>query len=754
MVNQWRFVMGTFLVLGSLLLVGAAIGSSQRSETILPQDSATSGKIASWVLEHTADGKEAEFIVVLADQASLAPASALTTKAERGRFVRDTLWQKSQQTQAPIIGWLEAHNVEYRSFYIVNALWVKGSRETAEALAARADVARVEGNPRVPHVVQAAAVESATQPNEPVTVEPGISYTHAPQVWAEGHTGQGIVIGGADTGIRWTHHALKSHYRGWNGTTASHDYNWHDSIHSGGGVCGHNTSAPCDDDGHGTNTIGVAVGDDGQGNQIGMAPGAKWIGCRNMNQGVGTPASYMECMEFFLAPYPVNGNPSQGDPNKAPDVTVNSWICPSSEGCSISTLRAAVEAQRAAGLMMVAAAGNDGSNCSSLFDPPAIYAASYTVGALTTGTDVAAPSSSRGPVTVDGSNRIKPDIMAPGVNIRTCAGSSDTGYLTNSGTSLSTPFIAGAVALLWSARPALKNNIDATTAALDESAVHISSTVCDNGVQHTPNNTYGYGRIDILAGVNESTPSDPTRPDFNRDGHPDYLLSATLQTAVWYMDNNAFLSVEHGHNIPNGWQLIDANDVDRDNQLDYIFFNPGTRETAIWYLSGLSVRTSKHGPRLPGNWTLVAARDFNGDNKPDFVLYDSSTRQTGIWYLDDNRFVGSAYGPTLPVAWNLIATEDFNRDGNPDYLLYRPSSHQSAIWYLSGAHYAGGVFGPTVAGGYQLTGAADFDSDNRFDYLLYSPTSRRTAIWYLNINAFVNSAYGPTLPAGWNLVTP
>jgi hypothetical protein len=72
-----------------------------------------------------------------------------------------------------------------------------------------------------------------------------------------------------------------------------------------------------------------------------------------MDQGNGTPATYMECMEFFLAPYPVNGTPAQGDPTKAPDVTTNSWTCPPSQGCSNDTLQSAVEAQAAAGIMMV-----------------------------------------------------------------------------------------------------------------------------------------------------------------------------------------------------------------------------------------------------------------------------------------------------------------------------------------------------------------------------------------------------------------
>ena len=112
-------------------------------------------------------------------------------------------------------------------------------------------------------------------------------------------------------------------------------------------------------------------------------------------------------MEWFLAPYPIGGG--QGDPTKAPDITINSWVCTPSEGCSPDTLQAAVEAQAAAGIMMVVGAGNDGiGGCSTVFYPPAIYEASYTVGALVTGTDTIANFSSRGPVTIDGSGRIKP----------------------------------------------------------------------------------------------------------------------------------------------------------------------------------------------------------------------------------------------------------------------------------------------------------------------------------------------------------
>jgi len=137
-------------------------------------------------------------------------------------------------------------------------------------------------------------------------------------------------------------------------------------------------------------------------------------------------------------------------------------------------------------------------------DPPAIYDASYTVGALNTGTDTIATFSSRGPVTSDGSMRLKPDITAPGTSIRSAYNTSDSAYAFLSGTSMATPHIAGSVALLWSAHPELKDNPDATEPLLNDKAVHIPNNSCDSGVPKTPNNTYGNGRVDILAAVDST----------------------------------------------------------------------------------------------------------------------------------------------------------------------------------------------------------------------------------------------------------
>ena len=503
---RWRPIFCSLLLTAAAVAGLAAISSSRATDQ---GPSGAAAKVAPWVMDHTANGQKAEFIVVLADQADLSGAAMLHAKIDKTRFVHDALWNKAQTTQGPIVQWLRDRGIEHRSLYSVNALWVKGDRAVAEALAARLDVARVEGNPRIQNFPQdPAAIQIPSQPSAPNNIEPGVNYVHAPQVWALGHTGEGIVIASADTGVRWTHNALKPHYRGWDGSVADHDYNWHDSIHSGGGVCGPDSPQPCDDYFHGSHTTGTATGDDGAGNQIGVAPGAKWIACRNMDVGVGTPTRYIECMDFFLAPYPVGGDPSQGDPTKAPDVTINSWGCPTSEGCSVATLQAAVEGQRAAGIEMVVAAGNSGPSCSSTSDPPSFYDASYTVGALNTGTDTIASFSSRGPVTVDGSNRIKPDITAPGTGTRSACNSSDTCYTFADGTSMATPHIVGCVALLWSARPEFMPDLDATEAQLNNNAVHINTTACSStGI---PNNVYGWGRVDALAAVNAGGTPTPT----------------------------------------------------------------------------------------------------------------------------------------------------------------------------------------------------------------------------------------------------
>ncbi len=308
--SKLRILFGVLLCFAGATIVLFALGKASaqpRTSTVQPNAPwnrlLAANKIALWVMEHTANGQKAEFLVVLADQADLSGAASLPTKVEKGRFVYQTLLEKAQTTQNPILQWLRDRNISYQSFYIVNAILVKGTREIADALAARPEVARIEGNPLIHNdLPQPGPVEQSPLqprgPGAPATIEPGIVYTHAPDVWTLGFKGETIVVASADTGVRWTHNALKPHYRGWDGTNANHNFNWHDSIHdSVGNPCGNDSQQPCDDFFHGSHTTGTAIGDDGGTNQIGMAPGARWIACRNMDEGGGTPARYIECME-------------------------------------------------------------------------------------------------------------------------------------------------------------------------------------------------------------------------------------------------------------------------------------------------------------------------------------------------------------------------------------------------------------------------------------------------------------------------
>src|SRR5262249_26917303 len=279
----WRGIFcSMFLVAAAVAFVAAVASSRAGAQRVDRNPVNIANKIAPWVIEHTATGQQAEFFVVLTDQADLRPAANLRTKTQKGRFVYQTLLEKAQSTQRPILQWLRERNIEHQSFHIVNAILVKGTRDVAQALAGRPDVARIEGNPHIQNQLpQPEADEASSQSasgKRPATIEPGIQYVHAPDVWALGFTGQNIVVASCDSGVRWTHDAPKPPYRCWVGKNADHYYNRHASIHdSVGNVCGNDSPFPCDDRGHGSHTTGTMIGDDGAGNQIGMAPGAKWI---------------------------------------------------------------------------------------------------------------------------------------------------------------------------------------------------------------------------------------------------------------------------------------------------------------------------------------------------------------------------------------------------------------------------------------------------------------------------------------------
>src|SRR6266487_3832825 len=249
--------------------------------------------------------------------------------------------------------------------------------------------------------------------------------------------------------------------------------------------------------------------------------------------------------------------------------------------------------------------------------------------------------------------------------------------------------------------------------------------------------------------------------DFNGDGHPDFVLQfqnlKTPKTAIWYLNNNVFISSASGPTLPSWWFLGGVADFNRDGHPDFVLLDSGiSPDTAIWYLSGPTLVGRANGPsvpRVPSGWGWVGAADFSGDGYPDYLLYNTNTHQTAIWYLNNNVRVGGDFGPTLPNGWTLVDVADFNRDGHPDYVLENGTG-RTAIWYLSGRTLVGGAYGPTLPSGWELAATAEFNGAGKPVYVLYNANTRRTAIWYLNNTLYASSGYGPTVPAGWSLVSP
>ncbi|MEA3336473.1 MAG: S8 family serine peptidase [Chloroflexota bacterium] len=506
-------------LLASLLLLAGPLPQRSSARVTIPATggSASRGDQDRWqdkvvpdLLADTAGGERASFLVIMAAQAELGHADRYLDKDDRSRFVYERLTRTALASQKPLQAWLDRRDIPYRSHYLINMLAVEGDQGVLEALARRADIAQIRANRAAPGIPPAERIAPDLQapglfsfdgmatprtPDSPSNTEWGVDFVNAPAVWSTyGIRGEGIVVANNDTGVDWDHPALIGAYRGWDGTSADHNYNWFDPF--GGDVDCPDPTVPCDDHGHGTHTNGSAVGDDGGDNQIGVAPGAQWIGCRNMDSGVGTPESYTSCFEFLLAPFPPGGDPlTQGNPDLGAHIVNNSWGCPPSEGCDHFTLRQVVQNVRTAGVLVVASAGNNGSACTSVLYPIGTYDASFTVGNVNSSGTIAG-NSSRGPVEFNGTDIAKPDISAPGTNVRS---SRPGGYGFASGTSMAAPHVAGTAALLWSAEPELIGQIGATEYILTQTADHVASTAC--GSDGVPNNTYGWGYVDALAAV-------------------------------------------------------------------------------------------------------------------------------------------------------------------------------------------------------------------------------------------------------------
>jgi subtilisin family serine protease len=415
-----------------------------------------------------------KLFVVMSEQADLSGLSAITDITRRREATYQRLVQTADRTQAGLRHELESLHLSYTPYYLVNGVLVDAGPAVRPLLSRRSDVDRVLYDQRMRPLPQPAPGVVGTDPAPGDAPQWNIQAIGAPSVWASGDTGQGITVGTSDTGVDGTHPLLAAGYRGG-------DDSWYDPWNA--------TATPTDHIGHGTHTIGTAVGRGG----IGVAPGAHWMGCVDLDRDYGSPSHYLNCLQFMLAPFPLGGNAFSGNPARAADILTNSWGCPAIEGCDLDALRPATAALAAAGIYTVVAAGNDGPDCDTVTDAPSPYPDVLTVGAAARDGTVAS-FSSRGP-TPDG--QVKPDLVAPGVDVLSALPHGTYGRL--EGTSMATPHVAGVVALMWSANPKLIGDIGDTTRILRQSATRVKQPATD--VCGSPQDITGAGQVDAAAAV-------------------------------------------------------------------------------------------------------------------------------------------------------------------------------------------------------------------------------------------------------------
>ncbi len=442
-----------------------APATTAKSAARTPVDLGTTGR---WVVEFRAS-------------ADLRPADDLATKEARGEFVVSALVATADASQAEARALVAAApGATATSFWLRNVMIVEGPRSLLDALRALPEVVEVRPE-RVYPLVR--PVESRPAGEERIiSPEWGISRIGADAAWLQGVLGSGVVVANIDTGVDYTHPALVAQYRGNVGGGFSHDYNWWDPT----GICG---PEPCDNDSHGTHTMGTMVGGDGPGPfepDIGVAPGAEWIAAKGCEDFGCSEFALLSSGEFMFAPTDVDGN--NPDPSQAPDIVNNSW----GGGPGDPFYLDVVTAWRAAGIIPVFSSGNPGPFCGA-GGSPGDYNEALSAGA-TDIDDVIADFSGRGPSEF---GKVNPDVSAPGVDVVSSVPGG--GFAAFSGTSMASPHTAGSLALLLSAAPSLVGDFDAATGVLRATALDIEDLSCGG----TPelNNVYGDGRIDALEAV-------------------------------------------------------------------------------------------------------------------------------------------------------------------------------------------------------------------------------------------------------------
>jgi subtilisin family serine protease len=468
------------LVLVAALAAADPAGAAPPADGLGPELAQAVGALAP--------GATMSVIVTLRDQVAINPGGE-RSRATRVRDTVDQLQRHAENRQRAIAALLRALPgvQKVQPFWVFNGFAVTATAPVIALLASRPDVATVTPDTTF-------TGPAATGPGTATATEPGIAAIHAPALWNLGLQGQGSTVAVLDTGADATHPDLAATWRG--GANSWFDPN------------GEHPTTPTDVSGHGTSTLGVIVGGGAGGTAIGVAPQARWIAAKIFNdRGVATVSGVHQAFQWVLDP---DRNPATAD---APNVVNASWTT-ASPGCDL-TFQLDLRALRSAGILPVFAAGNAGPTPQSS-SSPGNNPEAFAVGA-TDAADGLADFSGRGPSACGEPATTFPELVAPGVNIR----SADlfAGYRSDSGTSLAAPHVAGALALLAGAFP--DSSADRQASALQRGAVDLGPIGPDDG--------FGAGRLDAVGAYDWLR----TSPDFSVTAAPASVRVAAGASATF-----------------------------------------------------------------------------------------------------------------------------------------------------------------------------------------------------------------------------
>ncbi|MEL7644100.1 MAG: S8 family serine peptidase, partial [bacterium] len=473
----------------------------------------------------------------------------------------------------------------------------------------------------------------------------GITDTNADDFWAAfGLQGDGIVVASIDTGVQWNHPALDQSFKC--GTNPSDPACWADPSN----ICG---GSACDNNGHGTHTMGTMVGDDDPSltYQVGMAPNAQWIACKGCESSSCSDTALNACADWILAP--------DGDPANRPNIVNNSW----GGGGGDTWYQAKVVAWRAAGIFPAFSAGNSGSACGSL-GSPGDYQESFGTASHTSSRTIS-DFSSRGASVFGDDPYTKPNISAPGSNI--CSSVPTDGWSCGySGTSMASPHTAGAVALLWSCNAALIGDMTATFELLQDTADVAPDGNCGAPADGEGNYTYGYGYLNVYqagmltcAGVETGTLNGHV---YDTNGTPLEGATVTALTSAT-SDADGFYTMT----VPAGTYSVTASKYGYETaQADGVTIVVGETTTQDFSLEFLG--SWMDGPAACFDWTRYDAEFFPATGLIYALGGRSDTATNGsIYSYNPETGVCLDTGTDMPTPISNY-TVDLVNDGSKDVL--------------------------------------------------------------------------------------